>query len=265
MDDKNIIIQIGDSWAAGAWGEDADWDENGSLQADKGVCQYLTDQGFSVRNLASPGGSNAQSIHRLQNWLECNPHDTGSVKCIFFWYTEFPRDTWFHDFRTGFEYQKEINLGYSECKSRWTHRPFFKLAKIYQRWHIPIYVLGGCSDCVWYEDFQTDFPGIKIICQSVTNLLLHGDHQIQEPIFVNSLGVMAMMDDFLALIKPHCDSQDLELLVDDLDRAETRRRLWQRNPGIFADKWHPDEIGQRTVFEYLLKHVPELGLTEKMF
>jgi len=261
MGEKNIIVQVGDSWAAGTWDKDSH-----TPRPNEGVCQNFIDIGYSIRNLAKPGGSNLESIDRLKDYLRSNQHEINDIKFILFWKTEFFRDIWYYhpDDTSYFSMEEELSHGYLFLKDHWVYRPYYRLSEIRAQWGIPIYVIGGCSDCVWYDEFEKDFPGVKIICQSVTNLLLNGDHRIQEPVFCEFLSGWIDRGKFLEKIKKGITNQDLESLLHDIDLGTQRLKLFQENLQFFGpDKLHPNALAQKLVFEYLMKNIPELAVVDQ--
>ena len=261
MGEKNIIVQVGDSWAAGTWDKDSD-----TPRPNEGVCQNFIDVGYSIRNLAKPGGSNLESIDRLKDYLRSNQNEINDIKFILFWKTEFFREIWYyHPGDTIYvTLEEELSHGYQSLKDHWVYRPYYRLAEIISQWGIPIYVLGGCSDCIWYDEFEKDFPGVKIICQSVTNLLLNGDHRVQEPIFCEFLPGWIDRCKFLEKIKQGITNQGLESLLRDIDLGAQRLKLFRENPQFFGpDEIHPNASAQKLIFEYLMEHIPELVVDQK--
>jgi hypothetical protein len=261
MSEKNIIVQVGDSWAAGTW------DQNSDIpRANEGIGQNFIDTGYSIRNLAKPGGSNLESIDRLKDYLRSNQHEINDIKFILFWKTEFFREIWYYhpDDTVNAVAREELGHNYSALKDQWVYRPYYRLAEIALQWNVPIYVIGGCSDCIWYDEFEKDFPGIKIICQSATNLLLTGDHRIQEPVFCEFLSGWIDRCQFLEKIKQNITAQDLEVLLHDIDLGTQRLKSFRENPQFFGpDGIHPNALAQKLIFEYLIDHVPELSVDHK--
>lgn len=256
---EKIAVQAGDSWAAGTW----NYGQQQIPRPHEDVCQNLRYAGYSTRNLAKPGGSNLESVGRLQDYLACNQQEIAHIKFVLFWQTEFFREIWYN--ASNGLHREELNLGYRFVKDHWVYRPYHKLSKIAQRWNIPIYVIGGCSDCIWYENFEADFRGVKVICQSVTNLLLTGNHRIEEPVFCEFMPGWIDRFDFLNKVKRNSSSEDLATLLHDMELGQERLRLFKDNPKFFApDGIHPNKLAHQTVFEYLMQNVPELMIDQKI-
>jgi len=259
---KNTVILAGDSWAAGTW----DKHEPEIPRPNEGVGQHFIQSGYAIRNIAKPGGSNLESVDRLRDYLRSNQHEVDNVKFILFWKTEFFREIWYyHPGDTIYvPLEQELNHSYRTLKDRWIYRPYHRLTEISCQWKIPIYVLGGCSDCVWYDEFEKDFPGVKVICQSVTNLLLTGDHRIAEPVFCQFISGWIERCKFLETVKQNISSEDLELLLHDIDLGMKRIKSYADNPHFFApDLIHPNSRAHTTLFEYLMQTIPELVLDQK--
>jgi hypothetical protein len=254
-EDKTIII-VGDSWAAGTWDKDI-WQAT-----TPGVCGHLSNLGFQIINLAKPGGSNLESVDRLRDYLSCNTSQITHIKFILFWQTEFFREVWYYKRKTNIwesNLAHELSRGYSRLKDRWIHQPYHKLAKISQQWQVPIYVVGGCSDTVWYDDFEKDFPGVKIICQSITQMLIHGCHRIDQPVFCEFFPGWIDEGEFLTQIKKDISVDDLKLLLADMELGAQRIKTFSNHKNLFyPDGIHPNEHAHRMIFDFLCQQLPEL-------
>lgn len=257
---QSIILQCGDSWSVGVYNSHHDGPHfNGS------VGQKFIELGYGVRNLGQPGISNLEAITRLEAYSSANPFDLAATKFILFWQTKFPREMLYYLAHDQDSLPPELvsNQGYHVVKDSWIYRPYHRLAKICEKWQVPIYVLGGFGDTVWYDEFKKDFPGVKIICQSVTQLLLTGNHRVSEPVFCPFVPLWINRGQFLDRMKRGITNQDLEMLLHDMDLGAKRMRLWQQNPHLFPDHYHPNCQGHSIIFAYLLQNVPELAVDKK--
>lgn len=255
--DKKVIVQSGDSWAAGTWDKDSDYP-----RPNEGIAKLFADIGYEVRNLAKPGGSNLESVARLSDFLACNASEVKDIKFILFWQTEFFREMWYYQYYDNIytPLEKELEHGYAKLKEHWVYRPYYRLSEISQKWNVPIYVIGGCSDTVWYDDFNKDFPGVTIICQSVTNLLVTGNHRIDNPVFCQFVNGWIDRCDFLETIKDNASSFDLETLLDDMELGQHRLQTFSKHPNWFGDDClHPNQSAHLEVFKFLVSYIPELG------
>jgi hypothetical protein len=249
-----MILIAGDSWGAG------EWPKSGNIPLHAGVSQYFVEQGYQITNLSKPGGSNLESIDRLKDYLRCNQHQIPDIKFILFWQTEFFREIWYYRKRSIFgDIESELGHGYAKLKDHWIYRPYRRLAELYQQWNIPIRIIGGCSDTVWYDDFENDFSGVKIVCQSATNLLSNSDHRIDTPVFCQFLNRWIDEGDFLNTIKKNISNQDLEILLQDMSLGQQRTQLYlQRSDLFYPDGCHPNRHAHKIIFDFLCKNIPEL-------
>lgn len=246
---KNIVIIAGDSWGCGEFIPHTNHIAHG------GTAEYLRAKGLDVRNLSMPGGSNLDACERVKHYLAYNLTEVPKILTILFWQTEFYRDICFLNTS---DKDKEIRLGYKTFRDRFIAKPYYELSSISQQWFIPVYVLGGSGDTSFYDDFDKDFPGVKIVCQSLVNYLIRGSTLIQRPVhaeFINGL-----IDEFLSIIKPYCSTQDLEQLIVDMDMGQHRMQQMASSPDLFwPDGIHPNRLAHKKIFELLLTTIPEFG------
>jgi hypothetical protein len=247
--ESNIILVSGDSWGAGIFDKQH---SHGFYHG--GITKCLIDHGMQVRNLCQPGGSNLSVCERIKNYLICNAHEVDNIKGIVFWQIEFFKDYYYYP-QT--HLKSELEKGYSTLKDQWIYRLYHQLNEYATQWNIPIYVVGGSSDTVWYDNFEQDFPGVKIVCQSVTNYLINGSHTISTP--VHGEFITGMCEQFLTATKNKIKSNDLECLLKDIDLGHERLRQLTAHPELFfPDGIHPNQHAHNLVFKLLQKHIPEL-------
>ena len=231
----NIDFLIaGDSWACGEWDQ-----ELGIMHP--GLSGYMAESGLSTINIGTPGGSNAGTILRLKTFLKTNP--SMLPKRIIVFQTEWVRDC--------AEDPTLISQRSTESVDdfgTWLVCQFYyRLSELSVKYDIPIYLIGGCADTVWIDQFDKEYPGLHIACQSVTNLLIHGHHRIYQPIF-NVWGQDP------ELITQHRFKQQFALdeLLKSLDLGESRRDSWKSCTEYFwPDGCHPNRRGHKKLFEFL--------------
>ena len=246
---KNIVLIAGDSWGCGEFIPHTNHIAHG------GTAEYLRAHGLDVRNLSMPGGSNLDACERVRNYLAYNSNEMPKILAILFWQTEFYRDI---RLLKQADQDKEIQLGYKKFKDRFIVKPYYELSYISQQWSIPVYVLGGSSDACLYDNFDKDFSGVKIVCQSLVNYLIHDEPMIQQPVYAEFIN--GLIDEFLSITKPHCSTQDLEQLVVDMDLGQLRIQQMALAPDLFwPDGIHPNRFAHKKIFELLLKTIPEFG------
>ena len=212
-----------------------------------GLAQYLVDDGHTIINLSKPGGSNHETFDRLRSFFISNLCIQNKIKCVFAFQTEFLRD---YRFFTPEELNSELILGYQTIRDRWTARFYMDLSALSTAYNIPIYLIGGCSDTDWFEQFEIEHPGLKVVCQSMTNLLYSNSNRIDVPIYEQFI----MNTKIVERIKPYCNSKDLDLLVNDLGNYNTRREQYCSMKGILFcnDQLHPNRHGHKILFDFLM-------------
>jgi hypothetical protein len=237
---SKIIIIAGDSWGCGEW--------KSNNISHSGITKHLIESGQFVINLSQPGGSNTQSADRVTNFLKVNSHYQVSKIIVF--QTEWTRDIFAEDVILVSEDSKH---GYHYLKNRMISRFYYKLSTASLENNIPIYVVGGCSDTIWFDKFAIEYPGVEIICQSLTNLLLNNNHRNLDPVhsvFTN--------EQVITYIKKHTNI-DLELLLQKVNKGQQRLKQWETNKKYFwPDGVHPNQFAHTKLFEFLKTQIPDL-------
>lgn len=242
-----MILIAGDSWGCGELSA-----EHHDMPLHQGLPTYFGQDGVDVINISKPGGSNFESIEKIKFFLRYNPVLARSVRHVLVFQTEWVRDSIFYEHN---ELKQELKQGYQILKSRWIARFYYHLSDIFVEFGVPIHVLGGCSDTDYFPDFETAYPGVKILCQSITNLLLNQDHRVQVPVFWQLL----LNRKFADLLRSHNRGQDLEHLMNDLDIGLARMKLLEKNPKFFwPDGVHPNRESLAIVYKFLTENYPFL-------
>jgi lysophospholipase L1-like esterase len=230
MSQNEIILIAGDSWAAGEW--------INSTLTHGGLTEYLIDQNYKVVNLGYPGGSNDQSIVRIENFLTLN--NKLNIQNIIVFQTEWIRSPIL---------PPDLDSGYLELKNRIISRFYYHLTRISTKFNIPIQVVGGCSDTIWLDKFNAEYPGVSIVCQSFTNLILNGDHKISTPVY-SLMGSQHIS--VINLLKKQFPHSELELILKDLELGYQRSNVWSKNRELFwPDGFHPNKQAHKLLFELL--------------
>lgn len=249
---KTILI-AGGSWGAGEWGAVPGATEPsaaGGIQH-PGIAQYLLGAGYQIINLSQPGGANKQTADRVASFLNCNRHL--DIECIIVVQTEWVRDIFVENLKIIAE---DATHGYHDLKNRIISRFYNYLSQASVQYNVPIYLVGGCSDTIWLDQFSKEYPGLQIVCQSLTNLLVNGTHRNPDPVHC----IFSKRDEEeLKYIKKHLKTADLELLLDDIDKGSKRVDLWANNKGYFyPDGFHANRQGHQVLFEFLKAQIPNL-------
>lgn len=249
---KTVII-AGGSWGCGEWGAVPGGTEASSAGGitHPGLAQYLLADGYQVVNLSQPGGSNKQTADRVASFLNCNRHL--DITCVIAIQTEWVRDLFIESPTI---ISEDVTHGYHDLKNRIISRFYNYLSQASVQYHVPIYLVGGCSDTIWLDRFADEYPGLQIICQSLTNLLINKDHRNTDPVHC----IFSKRDEEeLKYIKKHIGGADLELLLTDIERGTQRVTAWSNNKEYFyPDGFHANRHGHKILFELLRAQIPEL-------
>lgn len=244
---KTIII-AGDSWGCGELDEHV---IDRREIAHPGLATYFQEAGYQVVNLSQMGGGNKNSAESIDAFLHVNKHLESP--CVIVFQTEWDRDILAED---PAEIRNNIEEGYEEFKNRAIAKFYYRLLFSSQRHGVPVYIVGGCGDADWLDKFETEYPGLRIVCQSLTNLLVKNDHRVLRPVY-STFGMGH--ETVIEYIKKHVSSADLELLIADIDAGNRRAVAWQDNKKYFwPDGYHPNREGHRVLFEFLKKQIPGL-------
>ena len=239
------IMIAGDSWGCGERKHRID--HIGKYPTEllhKGLEQYLVDEGHNVINVSKGGISNLDIISRMQKWA--NRYSDVVIDKIFVFQTEFSRDFKHREYITAYG-SNDWNIStVDELISIWVERFYYRLSEFAQSKNCKIYLLGGVSDTMWFDNMENDYPGCSIACQSVTNLLINNDSRVSQPVFSWFLN-----DDEL-LISCLKKSTDIAKLLDQIDLGIERENTLAENPDLFfPDGRHPNRTGYKILFNFL--------------
>jgi hypothetical protein len=244
---KTIII-AGDSWGLGEQSKDQGY----STTSHSGLTKYLVDAGHQVINLSCGGGSNIESSRRIKDFLDCNPHL--NIDSILIFQTEWVRGLFVQDTQL---LKDDITQGYQQLKDRLIYRFYDLLSIVSVKYNVPMYLIGGSSDTIWFDDFETEYPGLQIVCQSLTNLLLENTHRNLNP--VHCIFGKHIAEE-IKYIKKHLNNNaDLELLLQDIEKGHYRGDIWENNKEYFwPDGGHPNRHSHLILFNFLKTQIPNL-------
>lgn len=248
---RDTILIAGDSWGVGEWDEIGEnrifWQE---AVSHPGLQHYLCENGQKVINLSRPGGSNSDSWHSCVTFLTNNPQLKNTIRYILVFHTEWQRDlcqTW--------HIHEASDYSFEDLQARWTGRMYVKLSELSVMTDIPIYLIGGAGDTIWAQNFGDHYPGVDIVCQSMTNLLINDNHRIDEPIMIS---VFARILEQMALIKSkNFDAADKIFMMKEIEKSNQRLQTWQKNPAWFQpDDLHANRYAHKKLFEFLCDRIP---------
>lgn len=246
LGDKMFII-CGDSWASGEW---ALVDKNmPSYTTHKGLSQYLEEDGHEVVNISIGGSSNIETSVALRTALnvltQSNKLDPATATIILF------QTEWFRDIGTQphvTRYPNVIEPLSQELINKTISFWQYDLVALAKEYNVKIHLVGGASDTMWLSQFDQEYPGLTILCQSLTNLCTNDNSRIDRPIF----GIR-YPENFVKILKPLCvNDQDLKFLIEELDQTNARNKIFKEHPEYFwPDGLHANRKAHYKLYKYI--------------
>ena len=187
----------------------------------------------------------------IDNFLKVSSHL--NIDYVFVFQTEWIRDVLLEDKKF---IKEDLSYGYQNTKNRLMSRFYYKLSRTSQALNKPIHIIGGCSDTIWIDKFSQEYPGIEIICQSLTNLLLNNDHRIVDPVY-SLFSILSEKE--IVYLKQFLNEKDLKLMLDDIDQGKQRLDIWQQEKNFFwPDGSHANQNGHYILYTFLKSKIPNL-------
>jgi len=236
-----MIIVSGDSWSLGEWSADSKELLHG------GVSQYFSDDGIDVVNLGMSGSSNRETLLRVNNFLYTNPHLSKYKKSVLIFQTEWTRDYPYMDAEDVEYYHRPMEL-----MNRMISRFYYDLSALSKKFNVEINIVGGAGDALAIEHFENYYPGVKIICQSMTNLIVNNDPLTQDPVF-SMFSMSNNADKFLDLFKTHIsDSLELDNLMKEIEKSQKRiDKFSSAKEYFYPDGGHPNRKGHKMLYDFI--------------
>jgi hypothetical protein len=239
-----MVLIFGDSWGAGEW--------TGNDITHSGLAQYLLDDGIDTINLSTPGGSNSFTVDKLAAFLKTNTDILDKISQIFIFQTGWFRDhlsmsPYFKDITDDIiQNSKLINLSYID---KITARFYYTLCDLSKRYNKEFYLIGGLSDVSYYSNFEKDYPGIKVACPSLVNLVT-GINDTRPVTFYTSNYYNLVNE-----IKSNLTTEELDTFLDWLDDSENRFNLCLTLPEYFTTQagLHGTRNCYRILYDYILE------------
>ena len=224
----NIAI-LGDSFANG------ESDMRYKL-AHLGLTQYLMDDGHLVVNFSRPGNWNRGIAKDYKFHMSQNPHLKFDIAFVF--ETESIRQTnkWIRHLRDGMSV-RDVDI--------YMAKEYYKLLGEAQSiYNVPIYLIGGVADTL--EPSVVKEYDIECICQSLVNLVLTGEHTIEEP--VKSF-VYPIISEYMKEMTEVIDDKEHFLKIEKM--GNDRYQLMLDNPEYFYPGEHPNRVAYKVLYEHL--------------
>jgi len=245
----NILI-AGGSWACGEWlrldirGNDpALAGLNGVSH--KGLEQYLIDNGHNVYNISTPGASNTFIKSAIINHLKSLSlkNNKNPDKIIVF------QSSYIRDYQFRFDEDWTNVTEANTLAHVWLARFYSALSEISKLYDVPIYLIGGCSDIMWLDQFEDIYPGLHIACQSMVNLIVNKDHRVRDPVLAWYINDELS---FVEELKKTLSADKLEDLFNLFDVGIERQNLLDLHPEyFFPDGVHPNRVGHKILYDFL--------------
>lgn len=236
-----MILILGASWARGEWKAPPNSTRPSPVDEHNGLMQYLEESGHQVLNLAAPGASNMKIVKTLLQWIEHN--SLSDVEKIFIFQSDYTSDADVADVE---DYNK-IDSPYFLAKL-WLERFYQQLSCIATQHKISIHLIGGGVDTIWFN--ESDYPGVVIACQSLVNLILNGNHRVDDPVYswytTHSLNIVKK-------IKEKLTTNQMPVFLKMLDQAQERENtIFNTTEYFWPDGYHPNRKGHKVLYDFLL-------------
>ena len=216
-----------------------------------GLTQYLLDDDHFVINFSHQGNTNRGAREDFQHNIRQNPHINFDIAFIF--QTETQRDTgemlWFLE---------EKNIGIKEVDIHMVELWYSKLQLFQSQFKVPIYLVGGTVDTLAPKEVEKF--DLKCSCQSLINLVLTGEHTIDEPVrnFIFDSNMFKDPHHIEVLDKVLKTTSDKEYFLKLEKMGSDRKQLKIDNPKYFnwrsaPDKEHPNKLTYEILFNHLTK------------
>ena len=239
-----MIIISGCSWSCGEWAADHSAEYKIPQLQHGGLGQYIEEKlGRTVLNLGIPAGSNLQSAKRVETWLDRHP--TADIEHIIMFQTE-----WDRDYKMIFEDDFRVIEHASTLPGRWTARYYSRLSELAKVAGCVVSLIGGLSDTICLDSFETEYPGVRLVCQSMTNLLINDQHTVGVPVlsWYNKKSIQ-----LIELIRSHLTEEQIPDLLNMIDLGFERENLVFQHPEWFwPDGNHPNRLAHLKLYDFLV-------------
>lgn len=236
---------VGCSWGAGEWS---------NLQIRHGgLAQYLQESGHDVINLSVGGSSNYASLLRLKLFFDSHTNmylkqPLGSKDKILFFQTEWHRD-YLNDILGIHRHISNLPNDLEQVDVQTVCNLYYRLSELAQQYSVEIYLIGGCSDTIWLDKFEQEYPGLHIACQSMTNLCINDKHRIDsDNVFLG--GITAPVAEYMRL--HNNAAQTTKKILHLAHQYQVRHQLWKNHKQWFwPDGVHANRQAHLKLFQWL--------------
>lgn len=262
-----MIIIAGDSWSLG------EWDKQGQL-SHPGLGGFLQEANYKVWNVGLGGGSNNQTIHRLELALNLAKQNKETVSKVFVFQTDWFRDlhnslyslsstrkndvlanALVHNHHYRDEFKDNIPITFRAFIEHVINYFYIGLSNLGIQYNVDIGVIGGCSDTIVpTQSFGTTYPRLSIACHSITNLVLKTRSADSVYALYNVPSYLNFIQNWIKQIF----LVDLQGVIDEMERSNHRLDLFVKyQDSFFPDCCHANRVAHQQLFN-LLKDTNQL-------
>lgn len=239
-----MILIAGCSWGVGELIRQDLWNHT-DMEANinhKGLEQYLIESGKSVKNLSIIGNSNTGTCSSLEGYVE--RYGASDIEEVYVFQTEYTRD---YQFKFDEDYDNLTN--FFDLSGIFISRFYHRLSRFATANNVRINLIGGVSDIPWVNEIEETYPGLKVACQSLTNLILNNDHNIDKPVIsLYRSKSFELVNDLKKILGVSC----LPDLTEEIDRGWQREMLFIQHPEYFyPDGVHPNRYSYKILYDFL--------------
>lgn len=229
-----MILIAGDSWSVGEWTGHGAPENVGH----NGLAQYFAEAGNTVINLGEPGGANFSAHQRIWHFLLANQFV--KVDRILIFQTE-----WFRDL----DLNNRSRLSLPILETSIIREFYMRLDTLARRLDLHIDLVGGCSDTINPDQIETEYQNLKVVCQSLVNLVVHGQDRVPDPVFATFTN-RSMIEHLKNLYRDDVDSTSF--LLDRIDQGLKRIKSLESHPDWFRpDGYHANRQAHYRLYEFL--------------
>lgn len=240
-----MILIAGDSWGCGEWPQ-LYTGPTDILHG--GVCHYLRESNRNVINISQGGNSNKDTLDQLNQFFDSGIADflcdrlTDILVFQTEWYRDFSPATHYTDFDTYF-----LDTIDNTMHWKFVSRFYRGLSELAKKHNVSIKLVGGASDTIWLDQFEFEYPGVSVVCQSFVNLCVNNNHRVDQENF----SISSKAADFLK--NRTTDTAVIKWIESLIDNTLTRQTILDSNPHFFfPDGKHANRLGHKKLFDFLI-------------
>jgi len=124
---------------------------------------------------------------------------------------------------------------------------YYRLSDLAQTLNLRIGLIGGHSDSIFIDKFESEYPGLFVACQSLVNFCINDSHRIEQPTFQ-----LEWPHKIFESLKKACkNNAALEYLLLQEDLSKKRIQTLGNHPNWFPDRIHAGRLGHKKLYQLL--------------